>query len=338
MDITGTAWDLAVTQHFTRSELEWSVFPTGYSDEPTLLHFILREGEFIPLPACRDGIDNDGDGFIDYPNDPGCESFSDNNEESVCFDSDGGQVFDVAGYVTLAGIRYDDYCYPTPDVVGVQEYYCNGEMVGSLGRGCEYVFGPNAVCENGACKPAPQCNNEIDDDNDGLTDMNDPDCTSLDDNSEAPNGEYFYSKNYGLVARLFDNGNVLLAGSCSKKTDCVEPAKSLLVMENPNGEVVSYVDYSGNICVESGDCARDESCSVGENDYVIMGETGVPKIVFKTDGSLCYTGILRESIPAQMNIPESAVGGGEETQASLSPSVEGWWDKVLKFFLKGGEE
>jgi hypothetical protein len=30
--------------------------------------------------ACNDGLDNDGDGKVDYPNDPGCVSISDNNE------------------------------------------------------------------------------------------------------------------------------------------------------------------------------------------------------------------------------------------------------------------
>lgn len=34
----------------------------------------------VPAPQCFDGIDNDGDGFIDYPNDPDCTSYTDDNE------------------------------------------------------------------------------------------------------------------------------------------------------------------------------------------------------------------------------------------------------------------
>lgn len=34
-------------------------------------------------PACSDGIDNDGDGLIDYPADPGCDSSADNDEFNV---------------------------------------------------------------------------------------------------------------------------------------------------------------------------------------------------------------------------------------------------------------
>ena len=33
-----------------------------------------------PPPQCSDGVDNDGDGYRDYPNDPGCSSASDNTE------------------------------------------------------------------------------------------------------------------------------------------------------------------------------------------------------------------------------------------------------------------
>ena len=33
-----------------------------------------------PVYQCSDGTDNDGDGFIDYPDDPGCDSLEDNDE------------------------------------------------------------------------------------------------------------------------------------------------------------------------------------------------------------------------------------------------------------------
>ena len=37
----------------------------------------------MPPPACGDGLDNDGDGLVDYGNDPGCWSFWDNNEIDI---------------------------------------------------------------------------------------------------------------------------------------------------------------------------------------------------------------------------------------------------------------
>ena len=40
---------------------------------------ICRNGQ-CEFAQCADGMDNDGDGKIDYPNDPGCENSSDNDE------------------------------------------------------------------------------------------------------------------------------------------------------------------------------------------------------------------------------------------------------------------
>lgn len=36
--------------------------------------------EIYPITECNDGIDNDGDGFIDFMSDPNCDSWLDNNE------------------------------------------------------------------------------------------------------------------------------------------------------------------------------------------------------------------------------------------------------------------
>ncbi len=38
------------------------------------------DSEYAPPPKCSDGVDNDGDGLIDYPRDPGCSSPSDDDE------------------------------------------------------------------------------------------------------------------------------------------------------------------------------------------------------------------------------------------------------------------
>ena len=38
------------------------------------------------VPACRDGVDNDGDGDIDYPSDSGCTDYRDEFEEPQCSD------------------------------------------------------------------------------------------------------------------------------------------------------------------------------------------------------------------------------------------------------------
>jgi hypothetical protein len=41
------------------------------------------DNETAELFACSDGIDNDSDGKIDYPNDPGCSSETDDSETNL---------------------------------------------------------------------------------------------------------------------------------------------------------------------------------------------------------------------------------------------------------------
>ena len=41
-------------------------------------------GDVCAKPQCSDGIDNNGDGKKDFPNDPGCENAADNTETTVC--------------------------------------------------------------------------------------------------------------------------------------------------------------------------------------------------------------------------------------------------------------
>ncbi len=51
------------------------------------------------IPLCSDGVDNDGDGKIDYPDgDPGCTGATDNDEFNIIGDVDGNcivSIFDI---------------------------------------------------------------------------------------------------------------------------------------------------------------------------------------------------------------------------------------------------
>ncbi len=53
---------------------------------------------------CNDGIDNDGDGLIDYPNDPGCLSPQDNDEKDQTIAASEFPQFAVALVGLLGGI------------------------------------------------------------------------------------------------------------------------------------------------------------------------------------------------------------------------------------------
>ncbi|MEO8843982.1 MAG: hypothetical protein ABI591_27940 [Kofleriaceae bacterium] len=108
-------------------------------------------------PECSDGIDNDGDGLVDFPDDPGCESANGSDEGHLqwpqCSD---GRDNDGDGKIDFP---YDPGCLaPQQDT-----------------ETDDCPDGPNC----------PQCSNGKDDDNNGVTDFpNDPGCTSAADNDE----------------------------------------------------------------------------------------------------------------------------------------------------------
>ena len=99
------------------------------------------------LPVCGDGLDNDGDGLVDFPADPGCSATNDRDETDVqCsdgIDNDGDGRIDF------------------PD-----DPECSS---------------PNDTTEGGT----PQCSDGIDNDGDGVSDFPaDSDCTSATDRIE----------------------------------------------------------------------------------------------------------------------------------------------------------
>jgi len=100
--------------------------------------------------ACQDGVDNDVDGAVDYPDDPGCSSANDPSEREASRVCDDGLDNDGDGFI--------DYPLDTGCV--------------SLIDGSESEF--EALCIDG-----------LDNDGDGLFDYpNDPGCSDGDDNDE----------------------------------------------------------------------------------------------------------------------------------------------------------
>lgn len=53
----------------------------------------------IDQPGCSDGLDDDGDGLTDYPEDPGCASASDPSESTAALPCDNGIDDDLDGFI-----------------------------------------------------------------------------------------------------------------------------------------------------------------------------------------------------------------------------------------------
>src|SRR5262249_39650325 len=101
------------------------------------------------IPQCSDGIDNDADGKIDYPSDPGCSSPIDNSETYVLPQGADGADNDGDGLID----------YPADP-------------------GC------SSKLDNTEAGP-PACSDGVDNDGDGLVDYPaDPGCTSANDVDE----------------------------------------------------------------------------------------------------------------------------------------------------------
>ncbi|MFH1591679.1 MAG: MopE-related protein [archaeon] len=86
--------------------------------------------------ACDDGVDNDLDGFIDYPDDPGCAARQDNDEQDIPLDEDCGNGVIDASEICDAGDQngvacdpaYDDSC--TYCALNCEEATVNGGTCG----------------------------------------------------------------------------------------------------------------------------------------------------------------------------------------------------------------
>lgn len=134
--------------------------------------------------VCSDGVDNDSDGLIDFPNDPGCSSAADTNEVDPTQCNDGIDN-DGDGKIDLFDI------------------------------GC------SISTDNDETDPVivPECNDGIDNDSDGFIDFPaDAGCAAVGDNTEAdPLMSRYDMANACWVLRAKGNGNyVTFDGSAYK--------------------------------------------------------------------------------------------------------------------------
>ena len=146
---------------------------------------------------CNDGVDNDGDGKIDFPADPGCSSARDNSEaDSGNKGGGGGGKAECEDGKDNDGDGKIDF----PDDPGCSSASDDSEANGSGTAGA------------GAGGNAAECNDGVDNDGDGKIDFpNDPGCSSESDDSEGGgNGLAFTGTN--LLLTFLIGSLVLLAG------------------------------------------------------------------------------------------------------------------------------
>lgn len=163
------------------------------------------------LNECEDTIDNDGDGDIDYPDDPGCTSLGDNDETNPsnnggggsddvdeCEDGDDNDGNGLIDYPNDPGCSDDDDDDESTTTVAACSNTFDDDGDGLI----DYPADPGCVSagdeseSNGLfcdmfpalCEPTPvvnACEDGIDNDGDGWIDYpNDPGCVSANDTNE----------------------------------------------------------------------------------------------------------------------------------------------------------
>lgn len=81
----------------------------------------------VVQPECSDGVDNDGDGYIDFQDDPGCQSAASDSEEVACqdgSDNDRDTLIDFDGGQSIYGQCSGGTCPPgvsDPDGDGIAD-------------------------------------------------------------------------------------------------------------------------------------------------------------------------------------------------------------------------
>ena len=148
---------------------------------------------------CNDGRDNDGDGLVDYPNDPGCSSSTDNDEYNSV---NTGQCYIDNFYASPTNVVSGGYTILYWTTTGCDTVLIDGVTYPVDGSGS---FGPlyssrsyeirasgngqvrtqTAYVSVNQINQTYQCSDGLDNDGDGLRDYpTDPGCSSYNDDSE----------------------------------------------------------------------------------------------------------------------------------------------------------
>ncbi len=69
-----------------------------------------------PIPQCSDGIDNDSDGLIDYPNDTGCDDANDDNEYVYSPPPSGGSGGSGGSSPDKTAVRFRGLTFPEAEL------------------------------------------------------------------------------------------------------------------------------------------------------------------------------------------------------------------------------
>ncbi|OGJ74039.1 hypothetical protein A2217_00110 [Candidatus Peribacteria bacterium RIFOXYA2_FULL_55_28] len=221
--------------------------------------------ETNPKSECQDGLDNDGNGIIDFPNDPGCSSKQDNDEDGFDPQCSDGLDNDGDGATDFSG----------------GDFSCSSSS------------------DNDETNPKAQCQDGLDNDSDGLIDFpNDPGCSSKQDNVESPQNVATLTVSKSGPATAIP-GDTLIYSVVVQNTSSI-PASQVEVVDpahGTNGQTVFQPSQSSSQCVGQGG-AICYLPSLGPNQTVTL------TLAFRTQNINCGEAINNIAIAGAQYVPE----------------------------------
>lgn len=193
-----------------RIDANGSIVVAGYVQQQYSRPALVR---YLGKPECSDGLDNDGDGFVDFPDDPGCASPESLVEDPACddgIDNDGDGLIDFPADPGCAG------SWST-----MENPACDDGVDNDADGAIDFPDDPGCASFTSNSE-SPQCDDRIDNDGDGRTDYpEDPKCFASWDPSETVCDNLWNIKWFGCdyghnneFALNRDGGPVCGSGNC----------------------------------------------------------------------------------------------------------------------------
>jgi len=217
--------------------------------------------EALPyVTECEDGTDNDNDGLIDFQ-DPGCwDDVNNPNTYNPNLDDESRADPECSLDIDCGDDYHENYCSGSDVYRTVHQPFCGIDLQCADNVYDEFVDTCEYGCDDGSCLPPPSsgCSDGLDNDNDGLFDMNDPGCESPADNDEID----CYSDN--------DCPDDVCAGGlnfCSND----DVYQIFDIFSCSNGGLNSAFCLADQEPRKLFECGED-SCEVYEDDYCALGD------------------------------------------------------------------
>ncbi len=240
-------------------------------------------GNVCVATQCNDGINNDGDAFIDFPNDPGCIDLNDNSETDNCplgagcpqcansIDDDGDTFIDFGN---------DMGCEAASDNLELDDCIAGVPLLSLSDSGATGVTEPS-----GNSDFTPSCHSSTLSSEDEYAYLNTRNLTSLSFSTIGSSGDTVLYVRQGSCGNLADEIACLNTQDGGEKVTIPNPTQDDFYYVFVDGDFVSDLSYVLNV---SGTLGNGQACSAGNTQFVCDAAQG-----FTCNGTIC--------VPSQCN-------------------------------------